>query len=49
MQKLHTIYIYIYSVQFVQCVQIYSKCEQLAYNCVALKKGVISLFRRYVV
>ena len=51
MQKLHTIYIYIYiySVQFVQCAQIYSKCEQLAYNCLALKKGAISLLRRYVV
>ena len=43
------IYIYIYSVQYVQCVQIYSECEQLAYNFVALKKGVISLLRRYVV
>ena len=32
-----------------QCVQIYSECEQLAYNFVALKKGVISLLRRYVV
>ena len=53
MQKLHAIYIYIYiyiySVQYVQCVQIYSECEQLAYNFVALKKGVISLLRRYVV
>ena len=48
-ENAHYIYIYIYNVHCVQYAQIYSKCEQPPYNFIALKKGVISLFRRYVV